>query len=177
MTSYQSSVPDENGAGPSRWWAFTRHRPDDSASQPLSPNAARHGSARDRSLSVGWLASSLSRRPGEENGGDANARDTDAESGSTTEFRHAVGVGRDRVMRLELPPIQQSPMTLSQTRTPGWETPWTPRAPGVSWNVDLDGSDSHEDDGEKLSKWQRRKKRIRVYMLTNTYVPLVRFYI
>lgn len=32
-----------------------------------------------------------------------------------------------------------------------------------------------EEDSEKLSLWARRKKKIRVYMLTNTYVPLVRY--
>ena len=165
MTSYHSSIADENIAGPSRWWAFTRPRPDDAAAQPLAPNAARH---RDRSLSVSWLPTSLSRRPGE-HGAAAHDRD----GAGAADFGPAA---HDR-LHIDLPPIQQSPITLAQTRTPGWETPWTPRAPGVSWSVDIEESDSHENDGEKLSKWQRRKKRIRVYMLTNTYVPLVSFFV
>ncbi|KIP12458.1 hypothetical protein PHLGIDRAFT_97789 [Phlebiopsis gigantea 11061_1 CR5-6] len=158
VTSYHSSIADENNAGPSRWWAFTRPRPDDSATQPLAPNAARH---RDRSLSVSWLPSSLSRRPGEHG---------EAAAAGGGDFRPRA---HDRRLHIDLPPIHQAPITLAQTRTPGWETPWTPRAPGVSWSVDIEESDSHEHDGEKLSKWQRRKKRIRVYMLTNTYVPLL----
>lgn len=174
VTSYQSSVMNEDNAGPSRWWAFTRHRPEDSsASQPLAPNASRHGTGRDRSLSVAWLAASLSRRPGESNEANGNAKDRDIEPTHVgTDFRSAA-ISQDR-LRLDLPP-QQSPITLAQTRTPGWETPWTPRAPGVSWNVDIDESDGRDEDREKLSRWQTRKKRIRVYMLTNTYVPLVRF--
>lgn len=157
-------------AGPSRWWAFTRHRPDDSAGQSLTAHAARHGmsSNRDRSLSVSWLSTSLSRRPqdGETNG---NSRDEEPER-IGTDFRPEA-VSEDR-LHLDLPPAPQSPITLAQTRTPGWETPWTPRAPGVTWDIDV-GDNEQEDEGEKLSKWQKRKKRIRVYMLTNTYVPLL----
>jgi hypothetical protein len=88
-----------------------------------------------------------------------------------TDFR-TDAMSQDR-LHLDLPPIQQSPITLAQTRTPGWETPWTPRQPGVTWDVDVGDHGEEEDDGEKLSRWQRRKKRIRVYMLTNPYVPLV----
>ena len=42
VTSYHSSIADENTAGPSRWRAFSRPCPDDAATQPLTPNAARH---------------------------------------------------------------------------------------------------------------------------------------
>lgn len=163
-------------AGPSRWWAFTstRHRPEDSAGQSLTAHAARHGTSpgsresRDRGYSVSWLAASLSRRPQE---GEMNSRGRDEEPERIgTDFR-SEAMSEDR-LHLDLPPQPQSPITLAQTRTPGWETPWTPRAAGVTWDIEV-GDNSQEDDGEKLSKWQARKKRIRVYMLTNTYVPLV----
>lgn len=171
VTSYNSSLQDESLAGPSRWWAFTRHRPEDSSGQSLTANAARHGVSRDRdrSYSVSWLAASLSRRPQD---GDANGHVRGEEPERIgTDFR-SEAMSEDR-LHLDLPPPPQSPITLAQTRTPGWETPWTPRGPGVTWDVDV-GDNEEEDDGEKVSKWQKRKKRIRVYMLTNTYVPLVR---
>ena len=79
-------------------------------------------------------------------------------------------------LHLDLPPNHiQSPNTVAQTRTPGWETPWSPRLPEhtANWDVDLEDVLEERDDNEKLSRWVRRKKRIRVYMLTNTYVPLV----
>ncbi|EKM61197.1 uncharacterized protein PHACADRAFT_204361 [Phanerochaete carnosa HHB-10118-sp] len=169
VTSYTSSVYDDSMAGPSRWWAFTRHRPEDSAGQSLTANAARHGMSRhrDRSYSVSWLAASLSRRPQD---GEPNSHVKDEEPERIgTDFR-SEAMSEDR-LHLDLPPPPQSPITLAQTRTPGWETPWTPRAPGVTWDVGV--GDSEENGGEKLSKWQGRKKRIRVYMLTNTYVPLL----
>lgn len=81
----------------------------------------------------------------------------------------------EAVDRLHLDlPAPHSPTTLAQTKTPGWDLPWSPRAPGQangSWNGILENEQENED--EKMSLWQRRKKRIRVYMLTNTYVPLV----
>lgn len=73
-------------------------------------------------------------------------------------------------------------MTLAQNMTPGWDSPWSPRPPAdlvarITTNgtapSDLLHGDPRDEDSEKLSIWARRKKKIRVYMLTNTYVPLV----
>ncbi|KAI0348441.1 hypothetical protein BDW22DRAFT_1404340 [Trametopsis cervina] len=164
VTSYQSSTGDENMAGPSRWWAFTRPRPEDtgpgSPTLPLTSNAARLGFHRGRALSVNWLPASLSRRPGD---------------GETSPREREIQVGTDlRMPKLHLD-LQEmhSPQTVAQTKTPGWDVPWSPRAPGqptVSWDTSA-GSD--EDSNEKSGVWQTRKKRIRVYMLTNVYVPLL----
>lgn len=171
VASYQSSCVDEDEAGPSRWWAFTRHRPGDSASQPLAFSPARQ--MRDRSLSMAWLKPTLTRRS------------TEHEAGEAARQRAADDVGRPeravppRNMHLDLPPpMTPSPITLAQTRTPGWDIPWSPRAPGeeaISWDQEAEElTDSRDDDTEKGGRWQRRKKRARVYMLTNAYVPLVR---
>lgn len=82
---------------------------------------------------------------------------------------------------LELPP--PDPITLAQNKTPGWDSPWTPRPPAAlvaritgNMNGDArtqDGSESGSDD-KNLSRHARRRKRIRMYILTNPYVPLVR---
>jgi len=162
VTSYQSSVGDENIAGPSRWWAFTRQRLGEGANQPLAAQAARLGFNRDRSLSVAWLAASLSRRPGD---GETSPRDRDIRIES--DFRPP------EQLHLELPQPPHSPTTVAQTKTPGWDIPWSPRVPGqppVAWDT---MADSDRESVEKSGLWQRRKKRIRVYMLTNTYVPLL----
>ncbi len=165
VASYQSSTADLSSAGPSRWWAFTRHRPGEDGSQPLATNAARHG--RERSLSVAWLTHSITRRSGDNEG---VPRDRVAEG--PYPLHDAGPYAMQDQFHLDLPPPPSSPTTLAQTRTPGWETPWTPRVPGAAWNT-VTANEEHEDENEKLSRWQRRKKRIRVYMLTNTYVPLV----
>ena len=162
VTSYMSSGADTI-EGPSRWWTFaTRQRPEDSARQPLTSSAARLGFNRGRALSVNWLPASLSRRPGE-NSSFPRDREIQEEDEFTPPNR----------LHLDLPLPTHSPQTLAQAKTPGWDTPWSPRAPGrptASWDT-TDVSD-HDSD-EKNSRWQLRKKRVRVYMLTNVYVPLV----
>lgn len=166
VTSYQSSAGDDNLAGPSRWWAFTRQRPEDhSASQPLTSSAARLGFNRSRALSVNWLPASLSRRPGDHELATSRDREIVEEEGE--EFRPP---GR---LHLELPLPTHSPQTLAQTKTPGWDIPWSPRIPGQvssSWDTTV-----HDSDHEKDERENRWKKRARVYMLTNVYVPLVSY--
>ena len=71
-------------------------------------------------------------------------------------------------LTIELP-TPSAPFTLAQSRTPGWDSPWTPRIAGnsVYQTSDLIG---HNDDNHDTSA---RKKRLRTFILTNTYVPLV----
>ncbi len=80
-------------------------------------------------------------------------------------------------LRIDMPPTIAAPFTLAQNRTPGWETPWTSAHPNMSDSVDghmhPGGRDSHHGD-EKQTSWQRRRKRLRAYMMYNVYVPLVR---
>ncbi|KAI0094999.1 hypothetical protein BDY19DRAFT_982307 [Irpex rosettiformis] len=152
----------ETMEGPSRWWTFTRPRPEDPARQPLTSSAARLGFNRGRTLSVNWLPASLSRRPGE-NSAFPRDREILEEEESTSPNR----------LHLDLPLPTHSPQTLAQAKTPGWDVPWSPRVPGrptASWDT-TDVSDLGSDD--KTSRWQLRKKRVRIYMLTNVYVPLL----
>lgn len=85
-------------------------------------------------------------------------------------------------------PATPAPITISQNRTPGWDTPWSDRA-----RQSLDDSGSHGSNlasrqdsfanangaadeppnGRKRSKWYRRRKRLRMFILYNAYVPLV----
>jgi hypothetical protein len=79
-----------------------------------------------------------------------------------------------------------APFTVNQTDSPGWETPWTSRAGAQgpfhsrsrhdASNYDeeenLEGhsgsSETHDD-----SKWKSRRKRLRIFLLNNPYVPLL----
>ncbi|KAG8719180.1 hypothetical protein FRC08_003464 [Ceratobasidium sp. 394] len=100
-------------------------------------------------------------------------------------------------------PGPKGPFTLSQTQTPGWETPWAPHPPaayrGGGGNGPVkdrggDGSQFYaggkelgalasrrtvggdEDDERAKSKrggrWVQTKRRLRLYILKNDYVPL-----
>ncbi|KAK0465192.1 uncharacterized protein EV420DRAFT_1262018 [Desarmillaria tabescens] len=83
---------------------------------------------------------------------------------------------------LFLPPLPTrllSPITA----TPGWETPWTarPTAQGPSRPEERDDAYGFEDaerassstSSRDITVWQRRKKRFRAFILSNTYVPLL----
>ncbi|KAL6310068.1 hypothetical protein BKA93DRAFT_843306 [Sparassis latifolia] len=175
ITSRDSSSAAEE-PGPSRWWAFTRHRPSD----PLGPLAAdtfrqhhtRHG--REHALSIPWLNVSHYRSSPEE--GPANVHGRDIEDPSTSD-RHST----HNSLRLNIPTRSADPLTLAQNATPGWETPWTPRPRGdmisrehALWENSTEPPPREEhDDGEKRDTWVPRKKRFRTYLIHNTYVPLL----
>lgn len=83
---------------------------------------------------------------------------------------------------LHLPMPTPAPFTLAHNRTPGWDSPWTPRPmyPFGSIAGQLPGHDplaskeeQADEDGGSKTKWYRRRKRIRAFILNNTYVPLV----
>ncbi|KAG8795760.1 hypothetical protein FRC12_010201 [Ceratobasidium sp. 428] len=109
------------------------------------------------------------------------------------------GGARGNTLKLSLP---AGPFTLNQTQTPGWETPWAPHPPaayrgggpnGVSKDRGGDGSQFYaggkelgplasrrtaggDDDDERSKKrggrWVQTKRRLRLYILKNDYVPL-----
>lgn len=109
---------------------------------------------------------------------------------------------RRKTRGLHLPLPTPAPFTLAQTRTPGWDTPWSGGSSGPggrssrsNTNVfvgqgsnlgvrdyaqlnghghDNGASDTSPDGGRNRSKWYRRRKRIRAFVLNNSYVPLVR---
>ncbi|KZS95879.1 hypothetical protein SISNIDRAFT_483300 [Sistotremastrum niveocremeum HHB9708] len=103
-----------------------------------------------------------------------------------TDTREANKAEMAENLRLELPlPPPQAPFTVSHTQTPGWNLPWSPSAPRERIPSDRldDGlglglqnsrfSYSQEDrDSGSMTKTSRRK-RLRRFILGNTYVPLL----
>ncbi|KAK7694870.1 hypothetical protein QCA50_002058 [Cerrena zonata] len=185
IASFQSSLPDDNAAGPSRWWAFTRHRPDLSLTsalsrrqQPYDDELTLRGShSRDRSKSIGWprLTASISRRSQDESTF-PSSRINDV--GGTPRPN---GRAKPPDFHIDLPPPDPV-MTLSHNMTPGWDSPWTPRPPADliarirsngNGTIHEEETDSREEGHEKLGTWARRRKKYRIFMLTNVYVPLL----
>lgn len=107
-------------------------------------------------------------------------------------------LSRSEILRLELPlPQPEPPFTLSHNKTPGWESPWTPRIPeqayannnslgypfdpnagmatsqGVTPETDNSSRAKEGDPNQDgLDHWGRKKK-LRSFLLHNTYIPLV----
>lgn len=173
--SYQSSGPpgSENG---SRWWTFTRPRTSE-PSQHMLPVAGsdqervkpekRASMFRERSMA--WLPTS-NRRSQDVSGLTPRSKGFEGHRSTMDEHQHDWG------LTIDLPPPPSAPFTMAQSRTPGWDSPWTARAarPGPSQSQELFGH--HADEDEKLNNtWSKRKKRLRAFVLTNTYVPLVSF--
>ncbi|KAK7058863.1 hypothetical protein VNI00_001487 [Paramarasmius palmivorus] len=179
VASFQSTV-HPHGEAPSRWWAFTLPRPKDpQSSQSLLENKDKERKTMPFRNSKSWLPSStfresstFSRRVGEK----ANEN---AESSRTR---------RDWNLTIPMPLPAAAPFTVTHNPTPGWETPWTSRsaAQGPRRNHERENSyglgealeespDSSEED-EHHTSWQRRKKRLRIFLLNNTYVPLFQLF-
>ncbi|ESK98309.1 hypothetical protein Moror_59 [Moniliophthora roreri MCA 2997] len=175
VASLQSTLPHDGA--PSRWWAFTLPRPKDpQSSQYLLENKPERKSTPFRG-SRSWLPSStsglresstFSRRVGEKTN----------ESEETPRSR--------REWNLTIPmPAATAPFTVTHNTTPGWETPWTSRstAQGPRRNHERDNSyglgnpieESSESSSEHqhATTWQKRKKRLRIFLLSNTFVPLL----
>ncbi|KAF5390308.1 hypothetical protein D9757_002816 [Collybiopsis confluens] len=88
-------------------------------------------------------------------------------------------------MSIAMPPAS-APFTMNQTNSPGWETPWTSRvgAQGPFHARSREGGSAF-DEGEILeshtgtsgshddSRWKSRRKRLRIFLLNNPYVPLL----
>ncbi|KAI5124623.1 hypothetical protein M0805_004233 [Coniferiporia weirii] len=88
---------------------------------------------------------------------------------------------------LHIPLPTPAPFTLSQNRTPGWETPWSPRVgqPLPAMNGQGSNLGTRESSpglangfGEITqergrTRWYYRRKALRAFILNNTYVPLL----
>lgn len=112
---------------------------------------------------MSWLSASHRRSP------ENSPRSKGLEGHRSTMEQHQSDWG----LTIDLPPPPTASFTLAQSRTPGWDSPWTARAArnGHSQAQDLFGYD--EDEDEKLTRWSARKKSLRRFVFTNTYVPLV----
>lgn len=165
-----------SAAPPSRWWTFTLPRPTAPFSQSddnydsLKHEKKIQNSLKDRSMS--WLPTSSSAAFRE---GSSFARKLDK--------LPAMSERRDINLSIAMP-LPPPSLTLAHAETPGWETPWTARvgAQGPHRSRRPEEDDEYNfgeiertstTSSKKLSKWQRRKKYLRTFILSNTYVPLV----
>ncbi|KAB5589522.1 hypothetical protein CTheo_7029 [Ceratobasidium theobromae] len=109
---------------------------------------------------------------------------------SEPEHEPEPGPSRNPNLKVQLP---SGPFTLNQTHTPGWETPWAPHPPAAyrangrdraptadmySGGKELANMASRRtaDDDDRTrprGRLVRMKRRLRVYILQNNYVPLV----
>jgi hypothetical protein len=154
----RSDLSQNSTAGPSgeqRWFPFTRRRP-------------------TLSSEVFGAEPSLERRPTIL--GFTHRQDRSPPLGEKS-FEQAPSRSPDRGLRIALPTTPAPPFTLSHGRTPGWDSPWTARPlesfPHLNVYEQLQNGDSSEEQGSTGS-WSRARKRARVYLLNNTYVPLVK---
>ena len=139
-----------------------------------SPNEKRERPMKERAMSA-WLVAAQRKRHSKSAEGGADHADEEEE-------------GRRRSWGLHIPlPSTPAPITISQNRTPGWDTPWSARR-SHSLNGSVGGGSNigsrtgsfangngsvHLANAEKHSKWYHRRKRLRAFILTNNYVPLV----
>lgn len=75
------------------------------------------------------------------------------------------------------------PSTMAHASTPGWDMPWSSKlaAQGPHPQYSHMSEDSDQDERvstkDELVGWAARRKRIRSFILSNPYVPLVRSHI
>ncbi|KZT30507.1 hypothetical protein NEOLEDRAFT_1153017 [Neolentinus lepideus HHB14362 ss-1] len=171
VASSHSSSADPSLAGPSRWWTFARPRSMDPQTVQEqddipSPKAEKTGlKLKDRSMS--WLSPS---NRWSHDGAIGFHREKDPTQPASSPHNKPD-------LQISLPP-PSAPFTLAHNRTPGWNTPWT--TPQISdgtlgANLYRRGLDRDDSDGSKAntSAWRRRKRKIRKFLLNNTYVPLL----
>lgn len=165
--SFQSSGPP-GSIHESRWWTFTRPRAAEpsqymdaaeSSNHPAEKEGRRGVTFRDRSMS--WLAAT--HRRSSEN----SPRPKGFKSHRATSPEHQSDWG----LTIDLPPPPSAPFTMAHSKTPGWDTPWTARRDDPTQAQEFFGADKDE----ALSCWSVRRKRLRMFILTNNYVPLVSF--
>lgn len=160
VASYQSSDP-----GPSRWWTFTLPRPQRTNTLDRDTlSEVKHD----------LRGNLLKDRPDHKRSGSG---DNTVVGNSEPKEDTQNGWG----LRVDLPRTPVRPFTLSHTHTPGWDTPWSARPPisvmyangnGNAYNGS--GMEEHQSQEEdQQTPWQQRKKMLRGFLLTNSYVPLV----
>ncbi|KAJ3528453.1 hypothetical protein NMY22_g9407 [Coprinellus aureogranulatus] len=156
-----------NPEGASRWWSFTLPRVRDQYSdlRSNSPSSQRPVRKGFREKSMSWLQASTSLR--DTVSGSSARREKDPENGDQLSIPMPI-------------PAFPPPTTVAHATTPGWDMPWSSRlaaqGPNPQYHHD-NSSDSDTDERESahdgLSGWPAKKKRMRSFILTNTYVPLL----
>ncbi|EAU93081.2 hypothetical protein CC1G_06801 [Coprinopsis cinerea okayama7 len=151
----------------SRWWGFTSRYRDHYQglhSHP-GPRSERKG-FRDRSIS--WLQASTSLREGMSSSGRKDKeKERDLENG-------------DRPPPLSIPEHPTSTYNPSAVNTPSWYMPWSAKLAAQGPHPQYqDSYDSGQEDRvsspepTRESGWAARRKRVRSFILTNAYVPLL----
>ncbi|KAG6842565.1 hypothetical protein C0991_000091 [Blastosporella zonata] len=161
----------------SRWWTFTLPRTGRQQWYPeiSSPTTAKPDRKGIKDISISsWLQPSSSTR--DINGYTRKDKEKDPELGQHN------GIERGWDLPTAAPTPSPAQYTLAHTSTPGWDDPWSPRTAvqgPVRNNLDRESSydlepvEESADSDKSGNKWRRRKKRFRVFILSNIYVPLL----
>jgi hypothetical protein len=169
----RSEVPshDDSSTGPSgevehRWFPFTRRRP------TIAPEGSASASrVEEKPVTVTTSPSGLP------DGGVCSPIPV-AKSPEQSRSRT-----RDWGLRIAMPSPPATPHAPTRSRTPGWDSPWAARPleslshRNIYEQLQNGGSIEEQQPDSSIndeSWWPRARKRARAYLLTNTYVPLVK---
>ncbi|KAJ7619143.1 hypothetical protein DFH06DRAFT_1235449 [Mycena polygramma] len=159
VASVQSTYASNS---PSRWWAFTRPWGDSDGGP--DPNSLISPEKPDRkSISFKDRSITFPRRHRQQS--------------------RTGAINRNWNLSITLPAPPAGAFTAQHNGTPGWDAPWTSRvgaqgpvgrhnSEGLAFMDDVEES-SPVDPSKHYTVWQRRRKRLRVFILSNTYVPLL----
>ena len=160
-SSLQSNTPPSSSA--SRWWSFNLR----TSQEPpgLLPHSIKPEKKSVRDISLAWTKPSSSMQEGST----FIRKDKEKEP-------HAYLPQ----LQISVPTSAQLSNTVIQTATPEWDIPWSsPSQPSSRDPLPQlrRGSPYGSEQGvvtTNSSKWTRRKKQIRSFIIANTYAPLVR---
>ncbi|KAJ3719786.1 hypothetical protein C8R42DRAFT_628078 [Lentinula raphanica] len=175
----------EGSSSLSRWFPFTMPRQgarpppptDDEENAPIRELHRKASTFRDKRLS--WLANSTVREPPASFSKEKTTSDAE---------RNGEARPKRREWNLSISmPTPRATFTVNQSNSPGWETPWTSRVGaqgpfrsrsrheegngyGDEENLESHSGLSGSNDG---TRWESRRKRLRIFLLNNPYVPLL----
>ncbi|KAJ2928838.1 hypothetical protein H1R20_g8262, partial [Candolleomyces eurysporus] len=171
-----------NPEGTSRWWTFTlprAHRDQYSDLRSNSPSLHRPERKGFRDRSISWLQASTSLRDTISSSG-RKEKDIEKDGEHAGEPPLAAPMP---VHTLTIPngmSLDPSlPSTTAHASTPGWDMPWSSKlaAQGPHPQYSQDSEDSEQDERvstrDELVGWAARRKRMRSFILSNAYVPLL----
>ncbi|KAJ7103411.1 hypothetical protein B0H15DRAFT_812160 [Mycena belliarum] len=153
---------------PSRWWAFTRPRGDsDPPEHLMSQLKADRKSVFSKDRSISWL-------PNQRDGSSIVPRRYRPQSRGSA-------INRNWNLSITLPAAPPASFTMQHSVTPGWDVPWTAHvgAQGPAGRHNSQGSEDEDTDdtpvdpAKHTTVWKRRRKRLRAFIISNAYVPLL----
>ncbi|KAJ2920183.1 hypothetical protein MD484_g23, partial [Candolleomyces efflorescens] len=168
-----------NPEGTSRWWTFTLprvHRDHYSDLRSNSPSLHRPERRGFRDRSISWLqaSTSLSSSSGRKE------KDPEKEGEHPGEPSLLVPMpAYTNGFPIGMNPDPLLPSTTAHASTPGWDMPWSSKLsaqgphPQYSHNSEDSDQDERVSTKDELVGWAARRKRIRSFILSNPYVPLL----